>query len=224
MSKDNTITITTPVQDVAQTTMLARLMTWAQMLKITSEDERAQAIDIARKVKASAAKHVAQLADVKSKSHAAWKAICDLETAVTKPSKTIEDFVKEAANEWDAEQQLIRDEAARLAQAQAEELARKERERLEKQAAKLKTPELREARLEQAAAVVAVIPPAAPAPERKAESTAVIWYADVTDPALVPREYMVPDQKALDALAKATKGKLTLAGVAFRTKQQLAFR
>ena len=41
------------------------------------------------------------------------------------------------------------------------------------------------------------------------------WTAMVVDVRQVPREFMLPDQKALDALAKSSKGKGRVAGVKF---------
>ena len=42
-----------------------------------------------------------------------------------------------------------------------------------------------------------------------------VWKAVVTDPDKVPRDYLIVNQSALDALAKATKGSITIPGVRF---------
>ena len=94
------------------------------------------------------------------KTHRAWTALIGrfgvLEDAAKKVKQTIIGWQVAEAAKAERERQRL--------QAEAEERARRERERLEKEAARLKTPELREQRLEQAAAVIApVVQVAAPA-------------------------------------------------------------
>ena len=55
-------------------------------------------------------------------------------------------------------------------------------------------------------------------------STRITWSARVTDVAQIPREYLVPDMQALNALARATKGKSTIPGVEFVATESLAVR
>lgn len=45
------------------------------------------------------------------------------------------------------------------------------------------------------------------------------WMCEVVDEKLVPREYMMPDMKALNKIAIATKGKVGIAGVRFFSKK-----
>lgn len=42
-----------------------------------------------------------------------------------------------------------------------------------------------------------------------------VWRAEVVNVAELPREYMVPNQQALDGLARSTKGSIQIAGVRF---------
>jgi len=61
---------------------------------------------------------------------------------------------------------------------------------------------------EQVAEAVAVMAPRAPGSHQVTR-----WHAEITDVSLVPREFMVPDMAALNALAKTQKGALDLPGV-----------
>jgi len=110
-------------------------------------------------------------------------------------------------------------------QAVADEAARKEKERLEKAAAKLKTPEKREALIEQAAMVAAPVIQVAPvAPKVAGVSVRKTWKARVVDQTKVPREFMSVNEKALDAYAKATCGKMPVGGVEFYQQESMAVR
>ena len=61
---------------------------------------------------------------------------------------------------------------------------------------------------EQVAEAVAVMAPRAPGSHQVTR-----WHAEITDVSLVPREFLVPDMAALNALAKTRKGALDLPGV-----------
>ena len=84
--------------------------------------------------------------------------------------------IRGAVLTYQQEQQRKAAELQRKLQAEADERARKEQARLEAQAAKLKTPELREARMEQAAQVVA---PVVTIPVQQFTKTRKVW--KVTD-------------------------------------------
>jgi hypothetical protein len=50
------------------------------------------------------------------------------------------------------------------------------------------------------------------------------WKAEVVDLATLPREWMLPNQAALDAHARSTKGMIPIAGVKFTEVKGLAIR
>ena len=80
-----------------------------------------------------------------------------------------------------------------------------------------------EAREEAAASVVAaVVEVASVQPVVKGQSMRTTWKAVVTDVALVPREWMIVNDTALQAFARATKGAVPVAGVVFKSEQSLA--
>jgi hypothetical protein len=55
-------------------------------------------------------------------------------------------------------------------------------------------------------------------------SERAVWKARVVDEAKVPREYLMPDLKKLDRLAKAMKGAMTIAGVEFYEERSIVKR
>lgn len=153
------------------------------------------------------------ICDAANKAHRAATA---LRNRILDPLLTGERNAKQAATAWAKDQERIRQAEQRRLQAEAEETARKERERLEKQAAKLKTPELREERLEQAAQVVAPVVTVAPTIQKvQGAGLRKTWKARVVDVDKVPRSFMTVNQSALDGYARATKGAVPVAGVKF---------
>lgn len=82
-----------------------------------------------------------------------------------------------------------------------------------------------ETREENAASVIApVVQVATVQVKAKGESTRAIWKARVVDVALVPREYMIVNEKALDGIAKATKGSISIAGIEFYSENSLSVK
>jgi len=188
----------------------------AAAMFVTNPSEYTIASDFLKTIKGAQSKVVAFFAPMKQKAHEAHKAITLQEASMLKPLQDAEASLKRNLLVFYQEQERIRIEAQRKLQAEADEAARKERERLEREAAKLKTPELREQRMEQAAAVIApVVQVASIAPVVVGQSVRKTWTAKVVDAAIVPREWLVVNEKALDSFAKSTKGAVKVAGVEF---------
>lgn len=201
-----------------------QLETWASELVVKDNGSREIAILTIRKVKISKEQIINFFKDSKTKAHAAWKSVVASEKSFTDRLEIIEKIAKGIISKYDTEQEEIRrNEQARL-QADADAQARRERERLEKEAAKLKTPEKIQERLEQAEAVIAPIVQVVEAEKVKGSSTKEVWKARVVDVSIVPREYMIVNQKALDAFAKATKGAINIKGVEFYSESSLNIR
>jgi hypothetical protein len=139
------------------------------------------------------------------------KRINDLFRGPLEALRTADDHQKALALAYDAERERIRREDQRRLQAIADETARKERERLEKEAAKLKTPEKREAKLEQAAAVVAPVVTIAAPEKPKGESTRKLWRARLTDKAALIQAAAQGNEIAASCLAFDQKAANTFA-------------
>jgi hypothetical protein len=99
------------------------------------------------------------------------------------PLLEAERILKRKQIDYTTEQERIRRTEQLRLQAEAEAKAAKERERLRKAAEKLKTEELRQARMEEAEAIVApVIEVVQKTPDVKGQNIRTVWKAKITDP------------------------------------------
>ena len=202
---------------------VAPVVAQAQCFAVGTPEQYSAASVFLKEVKAAQSRVVAFFAPMKQKAHEAHKEITTKEAATLKPLTEAEALVKRNMLAFYQDQERIRQEEQRKAQAIADEAARKERERLEKEAAKLKTPELKEQRLEQAAAIIApVVSVASVTPVISGQSIRKTWTARVTNAAIVPREWLTVNEAALKAFAKSTKGAVPVAGVQFFEESSLA--
>jgi len=143
--------------------------------------------------------------------------------------------VKKAMIGWMNEQERIRRaEEARLAeiQRQESEKLRKAAEKEEARIASLKTEAARTRAAEKAEelqakaeAVVAI----APVVESKVEevqgiSTRKVWKFRITDADQIPRKYMVPDEKYIGQIVRATQGKEQIAGIEIYSENVMSAR
>ena len=107
-----------------------------------------------------------------------------------------------------------------LEEAQAAE--RKAREQAEKVAA---AGQARAATsIEQAQNIQAAPPVYVPPPAAAGSSARETWDFEITDPALVPREYLLVNDKAIRGVVKALKGNANIPGVRAYKTETLAFR
>jgi hypothetical protein len=191
-------------------------------LVLTSNAERAEAIDTLKRVKEQRVAVVEFFRDMKAKAHMAWKAITEKESGYLGVLDQVERTVKGVVLSYDQEQEAARVAEEQRLQAEADAKAEAERARLLREAARTKNPALKEAKLEQAEAVVAPTVSVAPTIERQAgESTRTTWKARVLNPMIVPRKWLVVDEKKLNAYARETEGKETVPGVEFYPDQTL---
>lgn len=130
--------------------------------------------------------------------------------------------IKRAMSDYSAEQDRIR----RAEQARLEERARRERERLEKRAAAAAAAgkEEKAAELEQQAAVVVAPIVQTAAPKVEGVSFREVWKFEVTNPALVPLDYQMPDEQKIGSVVRATKGSVQIPGVRVWSEKQVAAR
>jgi hypothetical protein len=118
------------------------------------------------------------------------------------------------------------DRKAREIQARAEEEARKAREKAEAKARELEA----QGKMERAAAYQAkadaVIAPVIIAATPKVAGQAIkeIWYAEVVDFKALPDDWKLPNQSSLDKHAQNTKGKVSIPGVAFKSRKIVSGR
>ena len=166
------------------------------------------------------------------------------------PVLKAEAIIKEKLIDYDTEQERIRrEQQAKLdRQAEAERRKKEEQERAwrEKEEAKRREAERLEAegKAEEAAKAQAeadkaaakaderqeaanniVAPIAAPKVEKpKGLSFLEVWSAEVVDKSQLPVQWMIPNQQALDAHARNTKGQISIPGVKFNCKKVASSR
>ncbi len=194
-------------------TGITKLESWSKSLVVDNQENRILAIDIAKQVKGRKKQIVEFFADTKDKAHQTWKAIVAQEKSFTDRLDSVERLTKQAIITYDNEVERQRQEERARLQAEADKKARVERERLEKAAEKLKTPELKEQRLEEAAEIIA--PVVQMAEPEKVKGTRTTWKHRVMNVDELDRQYMIPNDKMLDGIARSTKGNIKIAGVEF---------
>lgn len=215
------MTVSVPADEAGR---ISKFENWAKSLTIKSGEEHDYALQTLKAAKTLKNNIVAFFADTKENAHKTWKGIVAQEKRFTDQIDAGERAAKAAILKYQQEQEALRVAEQRRLQAEADARAAAERARLEKEAAKLKTPELREARLEAAAQVIAPVVHVAPIVETTGSSIRRTWKARVVDVSLVPREYMVVNEVALQGFARATKGQVKIAGVEFYEDAGLSVR
>ena len=146
-------------------------------------------------------------------AHESHKAAVAHRDSVKKPIEVAERAVRDKISAYANEQRRLAEAERQRLQAKADAEAEAERKRKMAAAEKLKTPELREQRIEEAEMVTAPVIVTAPKVPETALRSVTRWKATVIDVALVPREYMVPDAAQIGAMVRATKGKVAIPGV-----------
>ena len=150
---------------------------------------------------------VARFADPKRKAAEAHKAVCELEKSFLSPVDEKIRALKGSTTAWyAAEQQRIAAEEERR-RIEAEEMAGLAADAEAAGDTDTAAAAVMEAALAQAS--VSVVPKVAGTSMRE------VWRAVVVNAAELPREYLVPNQRLLDDMAKATKGAVPVPGVRF---------
>lgn len=159
---------------------------------------------------------------------AAKKAVMDLFREPTEFLAKAEINIKTAMLSYTQEQERARKEAEQKAQEAAEKEEARKRKQLEARAEKAqekgnaeKAEELRQ-KADEVFVPRPIIPPqikpVAGISERK------VWKHRIVDQAKIPREYLIPDEKTLGALAKSTQGRVQIPGVEFYFESTIASR
>lgn len=205
--------VTVPAVDSAAKATTGYLAVARSFKKITTDEEYAivdahcqAGLELKKKIEAD-------FKESKSKAHDAWKAIVaqekghldGIEEGRRVDKHLLDDRDQELKALRAAEEARLR-EVARIA-AEDEALAKAER------AAEFGDAAAADA-IMAAPVVVAPVRLAADTPKRTTVLRTV-WKARIIDPNKVPREYCVPNEKAINALASATKGAIKVEGVEF---------
>lgn len=219
--KIESIAVVQPPHDLETET--GGLVAWARALRVTTAREQQSAVDQLKAIKTVNSRVAAFFAPMKKRADEAKRAILDAERKLTVPLAEAERLAKDAVAVFQWEQDRKAELDRQKAQAEADERARREKAALEKRAAVVKSPEKAQALLDQAASIVA---PVIAIETEKAEgmSTRELWKYRVVDVAIVPREWMIPNDAMLAGYARSTKGKVPVAGVEFYSESSVAIR
>lgn len=203
--------------------------TWAQGLVIKTPADYDLALNKLKEVKSLAGRVKDFFAESKTAAHAAWKAICSNEASFLDKLSNAESMAKRVILAYQQEQEFIRQKEQARLQAEADEKARIEREKLEAKAKKLakngKT-EQAEALKEQAQVIEAPVIAVESKLNTSGSSIRKTWKAELVSMQDLVKEagrgnqmaqsLLMFDQSKADGLARSMKGTIQVKGVTFR--------
>ena len=214
-------TLTTTEQEIKQEALT--VVEQAKIVRITDQESYNGACSLLLdQIKPFRKRWMEYWSGVKEPAYAAYKAILDKFNDGDKPLEAAEKQVKNEIARWDAEQEKIRQKLQRKAEEEARQAEEEERLRVATMA------EESGATAEEVNAIVdtpvtAVAPPVQPTYQKASGiGSRENWKARVTDmkklcaaiaKGTLPVTYVLPNQSALDARAKADKGTLNIPGV-----------
>lgn len=193
----------------------------AKILVVTNETEKKAASDVLKLVKGAISK-----SEEKKKT---W--IQPLKNLIKQYSEEFdnpisellekEKEIKNAILTYDKQQEILRlEEQIKLKKIQETEAKKKE---LLANQEELRGNDLDAEIFRQQAEIVRSITPIVPPQEKiKGLSTKKIWKMRVVNPTLLPKEYLMPNEKMLNEIARATKGSLNIPGVEFYFEESLS--
>ena len=193
----------------------------AKQQKVIANNEQLQVVGQELiKIKDIRKQVVDLFADPKKKAHDSHKSICDAESKLLKPLQEAEAVLSRMVSAYNQEvQRKVREEAERL-RIEAEKKAAEERKKLEAQALKAieNGNEVKaEALMQQAETVIPIvsIAPVYEAPKVEGLNIRQNWTYEITNANLIPREYLMVDEKKLSGIAKTMKQDGNVPGVRF---------
>lgn len=220
------------VERVAERSSL--LVQNAKAIKVADETTQAQASEMLLAVASMLKQIETTFKPMKDAAFRSHKIICEQEKKVASPLMDAERALKFEIGEFVMAQRRIarqqEEEARRVEQERAEAESRAESERLaiEDAIALEAVGDVKGAEAVLAApapAPVRYVAPASVAPaiaHTSGVGVATVWDFRITDENLIPREYLLVNEKAIAAIGKTTKGKAKIAGVEFFEKGQVS--
>lgn len=211
---------------VSLASQAADIITQATEVKVQNAEQRTNILELAKKIKTVSKGLEDERLSTTRPIDAAKTEIMNLYREPLDKLVKAENIIKKAVLDFDREERRKAEEQQAKLRAEAEERARKERERLEKQALKAidKGKEEKAEQLLEQAESVQTFAPVIQIPVHKAQGTSVrqVWKYRITDVNLIPREYMIPNEKMLGAMAKSTHDAVKVPGVEFYSEDSLA--
>jgi hypothetical protein len=190
--------------------------------KVTTVAEQIEAAELLQRVKGAAKRLLERRKAITDPMDLAKKNAMALFAPPTAELEAAEARIKRAIAIYVDGQERER----RRLQAEAEEKARKERERLEAQAARAEAAgkaEKAEQLVERAATVTAPVV-AAEVAKVSGVATRKVWKFQITDPAAIPREYLIVDETRIGKIVRAMQGDTNIPGVKVYAETDVASR
>lgn len=212
------------------------LLAEARSFSIATAEDAQKAADFLREVNGLKKRINDHFEPLRKASYDAYQAVLTSKADHLKPVESAEKTLKVKIGEWQAAEDARRAKEMQAAQEQAEAEERQRREaeaeqlRADAAAAKRagdqqQADELRATARETLAAPV-VVAVTAPAPVAKPTgvSTSYVYDFTITEPHLIPREYLVPDEVAIRRVVKALKDRTNIPGVQVTKKPSVSVR
>lgn len=194
----------------------------ANSMVITSAETYLDATDFLKTLKGMQKEAETKFEKSIKASYAAWKEICNLKNSIVEPLAEAERLLKGKAIAYNQEQERI----AAAKQARIDAQKRKEQEELLAKAKKAEEKgqtEKAENLMQQAQNMPAPVVEKA-VPKNSGISIKKNWKFRVKDVNAIPREYMIPNEKALQGIATSTKGSIKIPGVEFYSEDNMSAR
>lgn len=210
-----------PANDVSK--QILALVDGGKAIVIKDADSDAIACEFAKKLKTQMKILKDTKESITKPLNESLKRIRAIFAPAEEAAEKLERGLKDAHNAYVFEQQRI----AKQREAELAEKARKEAEELAEQAkdaafaGNVDVAQDLEQQAEQTRSITPTVPVNTPKVEKVAMKT--YWSAEIVDPNLVPREFMIIDTAKLNALARATKGPSNIPGVKFVSRKDVAF-
>ena len=173
-------------------------------LPVIDDGTYSMAVDVAKSIKALVDEVKATFRPSIEAAHKAHKTMCEAEKKHLVPLETAASIIKKAMADYQKIQEAQRAEAARIAREQAEEETRLN------EALGLDSPAVADK-------------PIAP-PKTEGVSYREVWTFEVSDPSLVPREYLTVDTQKIGGVVRAMKNLTNIPGVTVRSEKTTVLR
>ena len=196
-------------------------------IHIKSQADYDTAVEFLKQVKGKSKELEIKRKGITTPIDTAKKAVMDLFRPTQDALTDIERSVKKEMIRYTNEQDRIRREKEEKLREQARREEERKRKQLEARAQKAeekgkdeKAEELRE-QAEQVSIVAPILPS-----QPKTEGIKYVekWRAEIVNIKEIPREYLIPDMQALNKIAAATKGKLQIPGIIFKSEKMVSSR
>lgn len=146
-------------------------------------------------------------------AHEAHKTACDAKKKAESPLADAESIIKRMIGAWSIEQERIRREAEERARIEAAKLEEEMRIQAAVNAAEAGADTETVAQIMETPQPI-IMPTVAPTFESAVGiSTRKVWKYRIVDEKLIPREFLMPNERAISAIVKGMKGKTNIPGI-----------